>query len=431
VLFVLSIVMFCFVRSDVLSVVSILFGLCIIIDFKSQEDKITIRFYIELITRAIFWLFGFWFLWKIPYCSKNSSGEIENQRCGDLLDKISTLKVSIIIPARNEEKTLSFLLSSIQSQTLIPHEVILVNDQSEDSTEAIGRQFNVKIINTESLPEGWLGKNWACYKGAENASGNLFLFLDADTTLEPGGLESLLACYLKYKGVVSVEPYHKIKKFYENFAAYFNIILMGSMNVFTPLQFRLKPIGAFGPCLLCSRETYFSIDGHSSTKDKIMEDLELGKILLSKGKYIYCFGGKGTISFRMYPYGIGSIVKGFSRGFAIGAKSTSVITFIMEILWIAGSFFPLTLLIQNIVSFNSTGILTGIIFYVAYIAQVLWMARRIGNFNPAVAIFFPVFLMFFITVFFWSILQNVFKLNIRWKGRIVNSKNSRTKGPKK
>ena len=204
---------------------------------------------------------------------------LNNITCSNLLDKISSLKVSIIIPARNEEKTLSFLLSSIQSQTVKPHEVILVNDQSEDGTEAIGRQFGVKIINTESLPEGWLGKNWACYRGAKNASGNLFLFLDADTAFEPGGLERLLACYLKYKGVVSVEPYHKIKKFYENFAVYFNIILMGSMNVFTPLQFKLKPIGAFGPCLLCDRETYFSIDGHSSTKDKIMEDLELGKIL--------------------------------------------------------------------------------------------------------------------------------------------------------
>ena len=309
--------------------------------------------------------------------------------------------------------------------------MILVNDQSDDGTEAIARQFGVKIINTESLPEGWLGKNWACYRGAESATGNLFLFLDADTTLEPGGLERLLACYLKYNGVVSVEPYHKIKKFYENFSVYFNIILMGSMNVFTPLQFKLKPIGAFGPCLLCDRETYFSIDGHSSTKDKIMEDLELGKILLSKGIYVYCFGGKGTISFRMYPYGIGSIVKGFSRGFAIGARSTSVVTFIMEILWIAGSFFPLTLIIQNIINYNLIWLLTGILFYIAYTAQVLWMARRIGNFNPAVAIFFPVFLLFFIAVFFWSILQNVFRINIRWKGRIVNPKSKRKKSPKK
>jgi 4,4'-diaponeurosporenoate glycosyltransferase len=206
---------------------------------------------------------------------------------------------------------------------------------------------------------------------------------------------------------------------------------MGSMNVFTPLQFKLKPIGAFGPCLLCERETYFSIDGHSSTKDKIMEDLELGKILLSKGIYVYCFGGKGTISFRMYPYGIGSIIKGFSRGFAIGARSTSVVTFIMEILWIAGSFFPLTVLVQNIIDFNLTGIITGITFYFAYTAQVLWISRRIGNFNPATAIFFPVFLTFFIAIFFWSILQNIFKLNVRWKGRIVNSNHYRKKGRKK
>ena len=281
------------------------------------------------------------------------------------------------------------------------------------------------------MPEGWQGKNWACHSGAVNASGDIFLFLDADTAFEHGGLERLLSCYLKYKGVVSVEPYHKIKRFYENFAVYFNIILMGSMNVFTPLQFKLKPIGAFGPCLLCDRETYFSVDGHSGVKDKIMEDLELGKVLLSKGIYVYCFGGKGTISFRMYPYGIGSIVKGFSRGFAIGARSTSVITFIMEILWIAGSFFPLTLIVQNIISYNLAGLLTGILFYIAYTGQVLWMSRRIGNFNPAVAIFFPVFLIFFIAIFFWSILQNVLKLNIRWKGRIVNSNHNRKKSQKK
>ena len=58
------------------------------------------------------------------------------------------------------------------------------------------------------------------------------------------------------------------------------------------------------------------------------------------------------------------------------------------------------------------------------------MSRRIGNFNPVVAIFFPVFLIFFIAIFFWSILQNVFKLNIRWKGRIVNSNHTRKKSKK-
>ena len=61
-----------------------------------------------------------------------------------LFNKISSLKVSIIIPARNEEKTLSFLLSSIQSQSVKPYEVILVNDQSEDNTESIGRTIRGK-----------------------------------------------------------------------------------------------------------------------------------------------------------------------------------------------------------------------------------------------------------------------------------------------
>jgi len=137
-------------------------------------------------------------------------------------------------------------------------------------TVEVAKDNGIKVINIESLPNGWLGKPWACFTGAKNSSGNILLFLDADTELHKDGLENLLLCYLKYKGVITVQPYHKIKKFYENFAAYFNLVLMGSMNVFTPLQRISKPIGAFGPCLLCDRNSYFSIDGHGSAKAKCL-----------------------------------------------------------------------------------------------------------------------------------------------------------------
>ncbi len=236
------------------------------------------------------------------------------------------------------------------------------------------------------------------------------------------GLEKLLDCYSDHRGVITVQPYHRIKRLYENFSAYFNLILMAAMNTFTPLGRRLRPIGAFGPCLLCERGHYFKIGGHSSAKSKILEDLEIGKKFIKNNIPVYCYGGRGTIDFRMYPNGIGDIVNGFSRGFTSGARSTSIINLILVILWIAASFYPITMIIENALAFNMTGLITGIIFYFIYALQLFWMLRRIGNFSPIVAVFFPVFMIFFVLIFFWSIILNLFRINIKWKGRNVNHK---------
>jgi 4,4'-diaponeurosporenoate glycosyltransferase len=250
----------------------------------------------------------------------------------------------------------------------------------------------------------------------------MLLFLDADTKLEPEGLEKIALTYLIYKGVISIQPYHQIRKFYENFASFFNLVLMGSINVFTPLQFRVKPIGAFGPCLLCDKDTYFSVGGHQSAKDKILEDLEIGKKFIKSNIDLYCFGGKGTINFRMYPDGLKSLINGFSRSFSTGAKSTSILNLLLIILWISGSFHPLTLMIGTIFNFNLLELITGIIFYLAYVIQINWMLKRIGNFNFLTAIFYPFFMIFFIIIFFWSIIISVFKIDIKWKERSINNK---------
>jgi 4,4'-diaponeurosporenoate glycosyltransferase len=366
----------------------------------------------------LFWLTGFWFLYKIPLCS--SVSYLKEQ----LINTASKedYRISIIIPARNEEKNLDKLFESLKTQTFKPHEIILVNDQSTDATENVAKTYGAKVINIEKLPKGWLGKPWACFTGAKNSSGNILLFLDADTELHKEGLKNLFLCYLKHNGVITVQPYHNIKKFYENFAAYFNLVLMGSMNAFTPLQHRAKPIGAFGPCLLCDRKSYFSIDGHGSAKSKVLEDLEIGKKFIKNKINVFCFGGRGDIDFRMYPDGIKSVINGFSRGFSSGAKSTSIINLLLIVLWISVSFYPLTLFFGSAFNFNLIEFITGIIFYVAYALQLHWMLRRIGSFSPIVPIFFPVFVMFFIIIFLWSIIALIFKINIKWKDRSVNNR---------
>jgi 4,4'-diaponeurosporenoate glycosyltransferase len=117
----------------------------------------------------LFWLFGFIFFWKVYY-----------PKGPHRFDGTSP-KISIIIPARNEERNLSRLVRSLKAQTLKAHETIVVDDHSEGLTAEAGRMAGCIVLSSKDLPEGWTGKPWACWQGAQKATGDSFLFLDAGT----------------------------------------------------------------------------------------------------------------------------------------------------------------------------------------------------------------------------------------------------------
>jgi len=366
--------------------------------------------YINIIIHAVFWLFGFFILWKIPKCNEST-----------IDGKKSNLSISVIIPARNEEKNLDNLFNSLNNQTVKVKEIILVDDSSRDKTPVIGRKHNAKVISLKSLPKGWVGKSWACYNGAKTATGDYIIFLDADTLLKNNGIENILSCLKRYQGVISLQPYHKIKKIYENLSLFFNIISLAGMGVFTPFQTRINPIGAFGPCLICKREDYFKIDGHKSIKGKVMEDIEIGKRFIEAKIPVVCLGGKGTIDFRMYPGGFVEMIRGWSKSFGNGAKSTSIPILIMVIAWIVGSIFPLNLLADGLSPFIPNIIIIAAVFYLAFIAQIYWMSYRIGNFSIWASVFYPIPLAFFVTVFFYSLILTIFRKKVTWKDREIKT----------
>jgi 4,4'-diaponeurosporenoate glycosyltransferase len=136
----------------------------------------------------------------------------------------STPAVSIVIPARNEEKNLDLLLRDLTLQTLRPLEIICVDDASEDRTAEVARAYGVRVLSVKDKPEDWTGKTWACQQGAEAAGGNLLLFLDADVRLGRRGLEKLMSARRKSGGTISVQPYHRTEKNYEQLSLVFNLV---------------------------------------------------------------------------------------------------------------------------------------------------------------------------------------------------------------
>ena len=362
---------------------------------------------IKLYLFFLFWFLGFIFLWKIPTLKR-----------GDKLNSLS-YKISIIIPARNEERTLGQLLPSIEHQTLKPHEIIVVDDQSEDATAEVARREGCIVMTSKNLQEGWTGKPWACWQGAQMASGDIFLFLDADTFLESEGLSTIISTYLKKGGLLSIQPFHKMKRRYERLSAIFNIITLGGMNAFTPLGPKLKPIGAFGPCMVCSRKDYFIVGGHEKARGEVLESLAIGREFLKANQQVYCFGGKDTISFRMYPDGLRSLIDGFSKGFGTGANAISMISLLMIVCWVFGGVGVTRQIVQSAILGNMMDLLGWIVLDVLYILQIHWMLSRIGNFGFSTAVLFQIPLIFFVIVFTYSILRIFLVRKVRWKGRDV------------
>lgn len=363
---------------------------------------------IKLYLLFFFWLLGFIFLWKIPTLKKRNN-----------LNPLSH-KVSILIPARNEERTLGQLLRSLEQQTLTPHEVIVIDDQSEDATAEVARRAGSIVMTSKDLPEGWTGKPWACWQGAHQATGTIFLFLDADTFLETEGLLKIGSAYLEKGGLLSIQPFHKMRRKYERLSAIFNIVSLGGMNAFTPLGSQWKTTGAFGPCMICSREDYFRVGGHEKARGEVLESLVLGREFLKTHRDVHCYGGKGTISFRMYPDGLRSLVEGFSKGFGTGASAMSVVSLLMMVGWVFGGVSVTRHLVQSAM-LGDPGLLGWAVLDVLYILQIHWMLFRIGNFGFSTALLFQIPLIFFVIVFAYSILRIFLLGKVRWKGREVKT----------
>jgi len=203
--------------------------------------------------------------------------KFESERIG------SDHRVSIIVPARNEEQYISRCLKSLLHQRHVTYEVIAVNDSSTDNTLNIMRNLSKEdsrlvVVNAPPKPEDWVGKNWACYQGYINSTGEIFLFTDADTVHSPEALSSALASMLKEKlDAISAVPKLSCKDIITR-------VTLPILSVF--LHSRYSPVRVndpktkvgyfFGSFYLIKRTTYESVGTHESVRHELVEDGALG-----------------------------------------------------------------------------------------------------------------------------------------------------------
>jgi 4,4'-diaponeurosporenoate glycosyltransferase len=325
---------------------------------------------------------------------------------------VAAPSLSIIIPARNEEQNLPRLLHSLLGSRLPTVEVLVVDDGSSDGTAAVASRFGATLLASAPLPPGWKGKPWACAQGARHATGELLLFLDADTWFVPGGLDRLIACWARLQDsslVLSLLPWHAVAAPYEQLSLFFNFI-MASAGFALLARPRL-----FGQSLLLTRHMYTAAGGHDAVRGMVLENFVLADRFRDAGARLRCLAGAGTLHMRMFPEGPAQMRESWAKGFAQGAAHSDGLVLAGAIVWISALCSSLPLLLVS----SGCSRIGPLLVYLLLAAQLAGLSRRMGGFHLLTCLLFPLPLLYFCIVFADSVSRRALGRTSSWRGREV------------
>ncbi|MCX8059344.1 MAG: glycosyltransferase, partial [Spirochaetes bacterium] len=398
-------------------------------DIRIMDYIYNFKFFIFLIFYIIFIfrIINFYKLNRLKNKSKSNNNEKDNN-----------IKISIIIPIRNEEKNILYILNDLTNQTYNNFEIIIIDDNSEDRSEVVIKDYiinyninfsnyylnnNIKIsyyklnYNLEVF-KNWQGKSAACYYGTLFALNDFLLFIDADVRLEKDALEYIIKNYKK-DSILTIQPYHYTKKFYEQFSMYFNIIAFIGMDLGKIINTNKTKNGLFGPFIFLPKEIYYKTNGHLNVKEYIIEDIMLGKFFVNLGYEIISIPHLKKIKYRMYPNGFKDLINGWIKNISLGALKTSVWVFLIITSFIAFSTSITLNLLSSIFSLNLKNILVSILFYSIFSFINFYSFNFIGSFKFISLIIFPIHLFLFLLIFIISFIMKIFRIPVNWKNRKI------------
>jgi len=236
------------------------------------------------------------------------------------------IKLSILIPARNEERQIEQVIKSALAQQNVLLELLVLDDHSTDATAKLAKgamqgDVRARLLEGKDLPEGWLGKSWACHQLAQEASGEWLLFIDADVQLAPDASTRALSYAKKMKlDALSVFPFQEMRSFGERLTVPLMHQLLLSLLPLNFIRWFKHPslAAANGQFLLLSAAVYRSQQPHEQVRNDIVEDIAIFRQLKAAGKRVMTLTDpEGVIRCRMY-HDLGEGVRGFSKNVLAG-----------------------------------------------------------------------------------------------------------------
>ncbi len=324
--------------------------------------------------------------------------------------------VSILVPARNEEGNIMPLISSLQKQEYQNLEILIFDDQSTDNTaqlikNAAQNDNRIKYYSTGFLPEGWLGKNYACHMLSEKAKGSYFLFLDADVIIGNHAIRDSIASCVKHKlGLLTYFPVQKMITLAEKITVpNMNYILLSLLPLVLVQKSANPALAAANGQFMCyNAEVYRKYRLHEVLRKSSVEDIEAARYLKRNGEKVSCRAAGTNISCRMYT-SYSDALQGFSRNIIMYFGNSFLLAFLF---WLITSFgflavymaFPISLFILYL----SAVILTRVMISVTSRQPVLQ--------NLILAIPHQITM----GIFIYTAFVNRSKKHLKWKGRNIS-----------
>ncbi len=232
----------------------------------------------------------------------------------------STPLVSILLPARDEERGIENGLRDLLAQEYPAFEILVLNDGSVDNTAAIvsrcaAQDRRIHLLEGATLPHGWLGKNWACHQLSMQAHGDILIFTDADLRYSSQAVSRTVGWMQKFElGMLSAFSQHVTRTLPEKL-----IVPLLDMFVYSYLPLWLTYLSrnsslaaANGHWLAFTKPAYFRMGGHAQVRHEVVEDVELSRLAKRRGEKILTVCGKGEIFGRMYENAAG-VWEGYSK----------------------------------------------------------------------------------------------------------------------
>ena len=236
--------------------------------------------------------------------------------------------VSVIVPARDEARNIARCVRSLLASTYARLELVVVDDHSTDGTGALARAAvgddpRARVLDCPPLPPGWFGKQWACATGAAATSGEILLFLDADTThgpdLVPRAVRALRA---RGSGLLSVIGRQELGTFWERLVQPQVLgVLLGRYGGTERVNRSARAVDkiANGQCLMVERAVYDAIGGHAAVRGAVAEDLKLAQTVFAAGYPVHLVLGERQLATRMYT-SLADLVRGWRKNVYAGGR---------------------------------------------------------------------------------------------------------------
>jgi chlorobactene glucosyltransferase len=331
--------------------------------------------------------------------------------------------LSVIIPARDEERAIARTVRAMLAQTYPQLEIVVVNDRSTDATADVLASFDdprlVVVHATEDPPAGWLGKPWALHQGSQRARGELLLFVDADVIYEPDAIAAAVA-HLEARRLpmLALFPHLEMHGFWEH-------VIMPNLAVFAfsvlPVWLTNRtriPVLAVGggPGNLVRREDYDACGGHESLRDAVVDDVGLARLMRRRGRRTEVVRAENMISVRMY-HGLGEIVRGFTKNaFPVINRN-----YFAGVLFLAGAI--VVHILPYALALTGNGMWIAVVALITAIRLILFAA--IGYRLDNALLGHPLMIAMWCVILLRSIWFTGIRRQLHWRGRTYDASRTR------